>query len=423
MIGAMSRPMLALFWLIGGVSLISAPVIAQGIVAVVNDEIVSEWELDQRVKVALVLSNLDPTQENESRVRPQVLRGAIDDELRLQEANRLNVSITDDALDQVIESIAERNRMNVDEFFEIFTSRGVEENALREQYRAQVAWESGVSRLFSQRVNVSEAQVDRELKRERETRNEPDFHLLELFLPVYRDQSEAEVLADADRLLDALESGASFSALASQVSAAPSAENGGDLGWLKLRDLPEALRSVVGAMEPGEVSGPVQTPRGVYLFALADKRQAGGFRQEIVRVSLAQLFLPANAAPLPQLLDRAGELRRTVGTCDDMDRVGEQLALPASGRLGWVAPGDLPPVLSATVVSLRPGATSAPVQGPAGVHVLMVCDRETRNIPLPPPPPVTREEIQQRLEREALEQLAERHLRILRKDAFIEVRI
>ncbi|MDH3772664.1 MAG: peptidylprolyl isomerase, partial [Nitrospirota bacterium] len=104
--------------------------------------------------------------------------------------------------------------------------------------------------------------------------------------------------------------------------------------------------------------------------------------------------------------------------CAAMVEVAEELEAPASGELGWIKIADLPVDLGQAVLSLPVGQVSSPLQGPGGIHLLMVCDRREADQLNP-----EREKVAQRLEQERVERLARRYLRDLRKDAFVDVRL
>ncbi len=189
-------------------------------------------------------------------------------------------------------------------------------------------------------------------------------------------------------------------------------------------DLVEALER----MQPGEISDPMGSPIGYHVFWLRDQRIAAAPvdpGRAAVEVELTQILFPVDGAAadganggLAAARDRAAGLRARLTGCPAMVEVAEELDAPASGALGWLKVGDLPPDIGQAVLGLPVGEVSAPLQGPGGIHLLMVCARRD-------PPALTpeREEIAQRLEQERTERLARRHLRDLRKQAFVEIRI
>jgi peptidyl-prolyl cis-trans isomerase SurA len=206
------------------------------------------------------------------------------------------------------------------------------------------------------------------------------------------------------------------------VSAAASAETGGDVGWIRSSAIPQELRNTLESMREGEISEPIPSPVGYYIFLLRDRRlnQAAVDRTaDDVEVELAQILFPVDAeADIDALRVQAAELRDDIGDCAAMADTAAELNAPESGRLGWLRVGDLPPTLRQAVSSSPVGQVSLPLDGPAGVHLLMVCNRRNAQAETP-----QREQIAERLQRERVERLARRYLRDLRKEAFVEVRL
>jgi peptidyl-prolyl cis-trans isomerase SurA len=216
--------------------------------------------------------------------------------------------------------------------------------------------------------------------------------------------------------------GASFDSLARQVSAAASAEQGGDLGWIQGSAVPEQLRDALERLREGDISDPIPSPVGYHIFWLRDRRLSAAGPDSAdgrTEVQLAQILLPLDGqVPVDARRAEALALRDDLTDCAAMVETAAELNAPNSGQLGWLRVGNLPPVFRQEIAALPVGRVSAPLQGPTGIHLLMVCDRREA-----PGADAEREEIAERLERERVDRLARRYLRDLRKEAFVEVRL
>jgi peptidyl-prolyl cis-trans isomerase SurA len=394
----------------------------QRIVAVVNDAVISAQDLDERLQLVTLTSGIPDSEQARARLAPQVLRSLIEEALQLQEAERLGITVEEAEIQQALANIAERNRMSVEAMERFFTNNGIDLATLLEQVRAQIAWVKVVNRQIVPRVTVTVDQLEMAVEEARRNEGEPEYLLSEIVLPVDNPAQAQTVAQDAARLVQTLREGASFESLAAQVSAAASAERGGDVGWVRSSAVPGELRNTLDGMRENEISDPIPSPVGYHIFWLRDRRLNQAVAESSIadiEVELAQILLPFDGqADIEALRMRAAELRDDLGDCAALADMAAELGLPDSGRLGWLRLGDLPPELRAAVSSLPVEQVSAAVQGPSGIHLLMVCDRREPEGATP-----EREQIAERLERERVERLARRYLRDLRKEAFVEVRL
>jgi peptidyl-prolyl cis-trans isomerase SurA len=394
----------------------------QRIVAVVNDEVISAQDLNDRLQLVTLTSGIPDSEQARGRLAPQVLRSLIEETLQLQEAERLDITVEDAEIQRALANIAERNQMTVEVMQRFFAQNGINFATLLDQVRAQIAWVKVVNRQIVPRVTVTVDQLDMAVEEARRNAGEPEYLLSEIVLPVDNPAQAQVVAQDAARLVQTLREGASFESLARQVSAAASAESGGDVGWIRSSAIPQELRNTLESMREGEISDPIPSPVGYHIFLLRDRRlnqAAVDPSTGDVEVELAQILFPIDAeADVDALRVQAAELRDALGDCAAIADTAAELNAPQSGRLGWLRLGDLPPGFRQAVSSLPVGQVSAPLEGPAGIHLLMVCDRRNPQGETP-----QREQIAERLERERVERLARRYLRDLRKEAFVEVRL
>ncbi|MEK0082444.1 peptidylprolyl isomerase [Benzoatithermus flavus] len=244
----------------------------QRIAAVVNDDIVTVQDLADRLDLALVTSGLPNQPEARRSLAPQVLRGVIDEKLELQEAKRLGLDVTEAEIDQAMDTIAARNNTTRADLVRYLTAHNIKPATLRSQLKAQIAWIKVIAREVRPRIVVTQEQIDLALKRGASGNGDTELLLSEILLPIYDRAQEGAVLDDARRLVATIRSGGDFAALARQVSVAASAENGGDLGWVRASSVLPDLRDKVMALQPGQVSDPVVSPAGVHIFQLRDRR-------------------------------------------------------------------------------------------------------------------------------------------------------
>lgn len=246
------------------------PAPVQRIAAVVNQDMISVQQLGERVDLALLAASLPDDAPNRQRIAPLVLRSMIDERLQLQEAKRLGIGLAAAEIDQAFVDIARRNQMAPEQLEQMLRSRRIEPAVLRRQIEAEIAWARVIGREARSRAVVTREQVDMALRAARSGQEE--ILISEILLPVDDPAREAATVREAADLARSIQGGRGFDGLARQISRSPSAEAGGDLGWVSTASIAPEFRQVFARMAPGAVSDPVRTPAGVHLFWLRDRR-------------------------------------------------------------------------------------------------------------------------------------------------------
>lgn len=404
---------------------VSEPARAQEIdrvAAVVNDEAISLKDVETRVRVALMFSNIPDSQEARRRVLPQVLRKMIDERLQMQEANRLKVSLSAADLDNGISMIEQQNRMPKGALLGTVRQAGMDPSVVREQIRADFTWLRLTGRVLQPQIRIGEEEITDRLETIKERQGKPEFLAFEIFLPVETASQEEDVRRLGERLVEQLRSGSNFSALARQFSRAPTAANGGSLGWVTEDAVDDELHTILAKLTKGEISPLVRTSGGFHIVAVQDSRVAGATASpEDAQVTLAQITLPVppKGPPKQQLLNHAAEMTRSAKSCDELEDIGRRVAAAVAPRQAPVRVGELPATVRRVVATLPPGTMAAPVDTPEGILVAMVCSREeATRVTLP-----SREQVRRMIEDERLDMMARRYIRDLRRAAFVDVRL
>ena len=394
----------------------------QRIVAVVNDEVISARDLDDRLRLVVLTSGIPDSQQARARLAPQVLRSLIEEALQMQEARRLDITVEEAEVEQALSNIAQRNQMTVDGMRGFFRQNDVNFDTLLDQVRAQIAWVKLVHRQIVPQVTVTVDQLDMAVDEARRNEGEPEYLLSEIVLPVDNPAQAQVVAGDAGRLVQTLREGASFEFAGPPGVGSSERGTGRRSRWIRGSVIPDQLRDALERLREGDISDPIASPVGYHIFWLRDRRLSAtgaGSPSEDVEISLAQILFPVDGgADIEARRAEAAALRDRLGDCGAMSEAAAELGASNSGELGWLSVAELPPAFQEAVATLPVGQVSAPMEGATGIHLLMVCDRREPQGAAP-----EREQIAERLERERVERLARRYLRDLRKEAFVEVRI
>ena len=264
----------------------------------VNDRVITQYELDQRARfLQLLRSPGNPEKE--------AMDALIEDRLRMIEAKRLGLTVTPEALQAGLEEFAGRANLTAEQFIGALAQGGVEPQSFRDFVEAGLVWRDVVRGKYLGQVQVTEAEVDREIARGAQT-TKIRLLLSELVLPMQPGQEDA-VLARAIELQASIGTEGGFASAARRYSASASAGSGGALDWLPLENLPGALAPLLLALEPGQVSDPVQVPNAVVLFQLRELEETVGVPDTGINVEYAEYLLPPDGD--------VAALRARVDTC------------------------------------------------------------------------------------------------------------
>lgn len=392
------------------------------VVAVVNDEAISFRDLDARLRLALVSASIAESQESRQRVLPQVLRKMIDERLQLQEAQRLNIVLSNADVDGAVAMIEQQNRLPQGALLVGLGRQGIDPARVRDQIRADLTWMRLVSRVIGPQIRIGDEEVNDRLQSIAERQGLREVRAAEIFLPVENQEQEEETRQLGEKLLEGLRKGTPFASLARQFSRSPTSSNGGLLGWVSQGMVDEEVAAALETLDHGQTSPLIRTGSGFYLLSVLETRIVGqsiSAEDSTVTVSRLILPVPSGAPPKQELLERAFGLTRSAQSCADLDGLAAKAGAPVPVRQGPVRIGELSTDLKKAVAGLAPNQVGIPMDSPEGIVVPMVCSRQDAMVATPP----TAEQVRRQIEDERRDMLSRRYLRNLRRAAFVDVRM
>ena len=400
--------------------LTNMPVIAvaqsQGIAATVNDAVVSSADLNKRLTMTIISAGLPNNTDAKEKLRLQVLRTLIDENLQTQEASRLSVVVTQADVYNAMRELAVQNKFDPAKFRDALKKDGVPVESLEAQVRAQLSWRGVIEKRLRRQVNVTEDDIDDRLSRLLASAGRPEYNVGEIYLSVEDASADSRVRQFANKLVDQIRAGQSFTALARQFSEGAGAQNGGTLGWVREGDLPTELNEVILKMSQGSVSTPIRGANGYHILAVQNIRHIAA-DAGATQIDLRQLGIDSSEGESDDdLLALALKAGKDLKNCTDMDKAIAGSSSKMSASLGKLALKDINPQLQKTVINLKTGQTSQPLKIGDSAIILMVCGRELASDGLP-----SRDEIGTIILRERLDMLQRRYLRDLRSAAYIDI--
>ena len=407
-------------WLAVGLyaALSSAGAQSLRIAAIVNDDVISVYDVNERMRLIMFSANIPDTPEGRQQLGPQIVRSLIDEQLEMQEAKRLNISVEQSEYEAAIARLESQNRLPAGKLPDYLSEHGINPTTLQSQIRAALLWTRVVRRRAASFAVVSPDEVGEAINRIGDNMNKPSHLVAEIFLAVDAPEDEPTVRANIQRLSDQLHAGAGFVAMARQFSQSASAQQGGDLGWVPEGQLDPELDQALEHMQTGELSPPIHTSGGYYLLLLRDRRAPASAGDSQVKIN--RLLVPtANGIDDRAATDSARRIGQSATNCEDFSKVAQQIS-PASVMSSIDAKlGDMAPEFRSLISGLAIGHASDPLPAQNGVQVVMVCERhEAAGAGLPP-----RDDVERMLQAEKYEQFSRRLLRDLRQTAFVDIRV
>ncbi|MFP4610555.1 MAG: peptidylprolyl isomerase [Thiohalophilus sp.] len=399
------------------------------VVAIVNDDVITRVELDERLQRIKSQANQQQQRLPEEEVlERQVLENLVVEKLQLQLAQKAGIRVDDETVNQVINNIASENDLTLSRFQEVLRRDGMSFAAFRENIRNDIIINQLRKRRVEDSVNITEREVENYLANleNRQGLND-EFRLGHILIGVPEgatpDQIE-EAKNKADQVYNRLRLGADFHQTAVAESSGQNALEGGDLGWREGGQLPTALAEVIVDMEPGDISEPRRSSSGFHIIKLIDRRSPE--QRHIVEQTRARhiLIRPNQLTSNSEARQRLARLRERIVEGEsfaDLARAHSDDTSSAAdgGSLGWVSPGSMAPRFEEEMNKLQTGQISQPFQSRFGWHLVEVLSRRKHDDTEQYQRMQARQAIHKRKSDEAIEQW----LRQLRAEAYVDYRL
>jgi peptidyl-prolyl cis-trans isomerase SurA len=355
------------------------------IVAVVNSELVTAYEVEQRSARLREEARRNGAREPATdSLRTQVLDALIDDRVLVTYARDSGAKVDEAELDRAVNSVAAANRMSLPELRKRLAAEGLEFARFRNNLRDQILVERIREREVQQRIRISDSEIDRFIDQQKGSAGTTvELNLAQILVTVPENASEAVVnerKARIDAALARVRSGADFGAVAREVSEDGNRENGGTIGLRPASRLPDVFVEKSRDLKVDEVSAePFRSGGGFHLLKVLERREGQALRVQQTRARHILLRSSAQASVQDagrRLVDLKRQIESGQRRFEDVAReVSEDSSAPAGGDLGWVSPGGFVPEFEEAMNRLGPGAISPPVVSRFGVHLIQVIER------------------------------------------------
>ena len=387
---------------------------------IVNGEVITQTDINQRLALLAMSSQQEIPPEEMERLKQQVLRNLVDETLQIQAAKAEEIEVKPQEIDRAVARVAGNAKKTPTELAAYLASNGSSIRSIRRQIEGELAWRRLQSAKIENSVSIGDDEVKAVIDKLEASKGTQEFRVSEIFLPATVANHD-EMMANAQKLLEALRQGGSFAGYARQYSQASTAAVGGDLGWVRPEQLPNPLDKAVKDLNPGSVSIPLDVPGGISIIAVQDVRTilAKDPRNALLNLKQVSIAFPASTTK-DQAEGKVAAFAKaslSIGGCGG----AEKLASDFGGEVvqsDQVKLRDLPQALQEMMLPMQIGQATRPFGNlQEGVRVLVMCGRDEVENTLP-----TYDEVFAQLNEERTNTRARRYLRDLRRDAVIDFR-
>ena len=396
----------------------SAQQLVGRIVASVNDDAITDFDVDGRIRLIAASANTPVNAETQQRYGRIALRELVNDRLKAQEAERRGIAASDKEVGAAIQTIERNNKMEPGGLMKELTQKSVPIGSLIEQVKASILWRKVLRLRVLPQIRVATNEVDNALNRIREAGGGFIARVAEIVLPAGTPEDRREANVRAAAIRSQLAAGAKFPDLARRYSRSPTAAVGGDMGEVQSGQLPPELNVALAALKPGQVSDPIYADSAVHILLLVGRQvvKAGNSRDAVI--TLARLFLPVGSnGKTDALAAQAKAVVSGLDSCDAFEAAARRIGPLQPPRIVDARIGDMPEEIRDTINDLKAGEQSDAIELSGGVAIFMLCRRAESGDGLP-----TASRIAEALQRQRAERRADRYLRDLRRLAFIDIR-
>lgn len=398
------------------------------IIAVVNDDVITRYELNDRIKTVVNQLNKQGTPlPPQDVLEKQLLERLINDRIQLQYAKETGVRVDDTQLGKTLERIAESNKMTLQAMRETLEQEGIDFNRFREEIRAEIIMSRLKEREVDNKIVVTESEITNYLKSQEALAGKEDEYNLAHVLVLVPEQASPEQIqakrARAEQALAQIKSGADFAQIAVGYSDAADALQGGVLGWRPAGRLPTIFLEALRPMQAGEVSAVLRSANGFHIIKLLDKRGKNSAVEVLQTHARHILIKPSELLSDNEARTRLLNLTERLEYGADFSELArlhsEDGSAAQGGDLSWLAPGDTLPEFERAMNALKVGQISDPVRSPFGWHLIQVLERRNQDISRDRQRLLARQALRARKSDEAHEEW----LRQLRDSAYVEYRL
>ena len=343
------------------------------ILAKINNQIITNIDLEYRLNLALEISNIPNEAKFRKEIRQQMLNLLIDENLKIQEAEKYGILISSTEVYLEISRLEQRLGLAKDSLIKNFKEKNIPEIVIYNQIRGQLLWNKIVSYRIANNITISTKQKEEALQNFIKNSGEVEYNISEIFISsdsnALEDSSEERINSIYNKV-----NTSNFTTLAQQFSDGVLNIN----NWYRESALNPQIINTIKDLKVEEISKPVKTNSGIRIYLLNDKRKTKKIIENEIMYNISQIFFKTtnnDQNNIKDVKDKLLSLRENIKSCSQLEEVIKQDENSSGGSLGLLSSKSLDKrFLEVLEDNLEVGKLSKIIVTAEGIHSIMLCE-------------------------------------------------
>ena len=390
------------------------------IVAIVNDEPITMMDLDARLRLIIISSNLPNNLETRKNLSGQVLQSLISERLQHQEAKKLGIRVTNQEVENNIKFIEKQNNMSENQLIETLFKNGVPKSALPIRLKSNLIMQKLLQNIIRPKVVINNNEVNNEYNNLLANNGKMEYKFSEISFNFSNLSKKEDIILIAKQIRKKIIEENNFDVIGKRIQ-----ENGTGIyknnNWKLTNKINKDIYLQIETMEKDEISELVLTNTGVSIIKIDGKREfkIPELSQTVSDIAFISTDLPINKNKIDLFIEDIKNKTKNIKSCDEMTELSKIYGNKRGKYLGKILLKNLPKYFIEELKNLNVNQPSKPIVADDGIYVTMICNyNKDLNQEY-----ALKEMIKDNIRNRSTTILKERYLLDLNRKALIDVRI
>ena len=390
------------------------------IVAIVNDEPITMMDLDGRLRLIIISSNLPNNADTRKNLSGQVLQSLINERLQQQEAKKLGIRVSDQEVEKSIKFIENQNNMQENQLVETLFKNGVPKSVLPKRLKANLIMEKLLNNVIKPKVIINNSEVNNEYNNIVSNNGKLEYKYSEISFNFTNISKKENLILIAKQIRKKITEENNFDTIAKRIQ-----ENGTgsykNNDWKLLNKINQDIYSNIKNLDKNEISDLIITNTGISIIKMNDKREfkIPDLSDSVTDISFISFDLPINKKKVDVVTENIIKITNNLKSCDEMTNLSKVYGNKKGKYIGKVLLKNLPNYFTEEIKKLNLNQPSKPIVADDGIYVTMICNNNKKlNQEY-----AIKETIKNNIRTRSIKTLRERYLLDLNRKALIDVRI